>query len=126
MPIVRAFPLGLILAGTTSVILADGSTAPKLTALGTVTVDTESRAGIILLAPASNEILLGMEFLKTFGKVLLVHQNKAICALVDEKDVDQLFEAAAKAIADQEAAKSQPAQIAPTKNATDSEPTPKS
>ncbi len=114
MPIVRAFPLGLILTGTTSVILADGSTAPKLTALGTVTVDTESKAGIILLAPASNEILLGMEFLKTFGKVLLVHQNKAICALADEKDVDEIFASAAKAIGDRDvAAAAEPAKPPP-------------
>jgi predicted aspartyl protease len=101
MPIVQAFPLGLILAGTTSVLLADGSTVPKLMAYGMATVEGEKKAGVILLAAGSSEILVGMEFLKTFGKVLLIHQGKQIAALADEKDVDVLFAAAAAALEQQ-------------------------
>src|SRR6266404_9665868 len=50
MPAVSAFPLGLILAGTTDVILAGGTTAPRLVALGTAKVEGEIKSGIILLS----------------------------------------------------------------------------
>jgi len=88
MPLVKAFPLGLPLFGTTSVVLADGSQSFKLTALGTVTKDTESNVGIIILEPNSNDILVGMEFKKTFAKALILHPHKPFVILEDCATVD--------------------------------------
>lgn len=85
MPLVRAFPLGLILLGTTAVVLADGTTAYKLTALGEATVEGESRMDVIILEPASNDILIGMEFLRQFGKNLFVDPDKSLVILEDTK-----------------------------------------
>lgn len=59
MPMVKAFPLGLALTGTTTVMLADGKSAYKLTALGAATIGGKTEAGVILLDETSNDILLG-------------------------------------------------------------------
>ncbi len=73
MPLLKAFPLGLMLHGTTSVSLADGATHTKLTALGKITAGDKSEIGVIILEPSSSDLLLGMEFLSAFNKSLFVH-----------------------------------------------------
>jgi predicted aspartyl protease len=97
MPILRGFPLGLILKGTTKVTFADGSTATKLTALGTVTAQGTWKAGVILLEEGSTDILIGMEFLKVFGVSLLVHPPGPLVGLIEDQVVaDALKDALAK------------------------------
>ncbi|HEY6242590.1 MAG TPA: hypothetical protein VIX17_01510 [Pyrinomonadaceae bacterium] len=91
MPTVRAFPLGLILYGTTRVILADGGVAFKYTALGSVTVEAESAAGIIILEPNSTDFLVGMDFLTKFKKTLFVHEKNKFVALIDDADVEEFM-----------------------------------
>lgn len=49
MPIIEAFPLGLVLVGTTNVTLADGSVVVRYVALGSVEVTGEIQSGAILL-----------------------------------------------------------------------------
>jgi predicted aspartyl protease len=88
MPLISAFPLGLILFGTTTVTLADGSNSPRLTAIGTASIGSESQDGVIILEPNSNDVLIGMDFIKKFGRVLLLHPHKPFvvleeCAVVD-------------------------------------------
>jgi predicted aspartyl protease len=68
MPLIAAFPLGLPLCGTTSVVLADGQNQSKLMASARVMVDDESDAklGLVILEPSSTDVLVGMEFLRQF------------------------------------------------------------
>jgi predicted aspartyl protease len=90
MPLIRALPLGLMLYGTTSVELADGSKATKLTAKGMAIVEGESRVGVVILEPSSNDLLLGMAFLRLFQRALFVTQDTIL--LVDESrkpDMDE-------------------------------------
>ncbi len=82
MPLIKAFPLGLILDGTTSVVLADGSESYNLVARGTVSVNAESKLGTILLETTGNEVLLGMDFLRRFKKALLI--SRSAVAMFDE------------------------------------------
>ena len=97
MPLIQAFPLGLPLIGSTEVILADGSRAAKLTALGTATIQTESKVGVVILEANSSDILLGMEFFRSFGKVLMLHPHTPFVILEDCSVVDAAIAAAAQA-----------------------------
>lgn len=85
MPLIQAFPLGLVLAGTVGLTLADGSTVFRLTASGIASIEGEDQFGIIVLEPSSNEILLGMGFLKKFGRTLQVNPVTDSVTLVEDK-----------------------------------------
>jgi clan AA aspartic protease len=82
MPLVRALPLGLMLYGTTTVELADGTKSVKLTAKGMAEIQGESEVGVVILEPSSNDILLGMMFLRIFKRAVFCTQNSIL--LVDE------------------------------------------
>ena len=92
MSMVEAFPLGLILTGSSKTILADGSATNDLTALGTVVVRNEERVGTILLSAATGAILVGMEFLTTFEKTLFVctAAGSPMVVLMDNSEFKQL------------------------------------
>lgn len=72
MPLLQAFPLGLVLYGTTQVTLADGSSSPRLVALGTIGLGSAEKVGLILLDAGSNHVLIGMGLLRKFNKTLIV------------------------------------------------------
>ncbi len=74
IPLVQAIRLGLVLHGTTKVTLADGSQAYKLTARGKIVVGGESKIGVAILENKGTDLLLGMSFLRQFGRTLLVSQ----------------------------------------------------
>ena len=92
MPIVQAFPLGLVLTGTTATILADGSKSFKLTALGKVVVGDQTEVGLILLNIGSSDILIGMEFLKIFERTLMISSNGFF--LLENEEVEKAAQAA--------------------------------
>ena len=94
MPMVDAFPLGLVLAGTTTTVLADGSLSNKLVALGTAAVGSEQQRGSILLNMGSgpSDILIGMEFLRVFQKTLIVTGGGV--ALIDNAEIADVIQRA--------------------------------
>lgn len=87
MPLIEAFPLGLVLYGTAGVLLADGRQQFKLTAKGMITVGSEQKVGIVILEPGSSELLLGMAFLRQFERVLYVSRNEVV--LINEAELQK-------------------------------------
>jgi predicted aspartyl protease len=90
MPLIAAFPLGLPLVGTTSVVLADGQDQSKLMAQCRVTIDDKSEAqfGLVILEPSSTDILVGMEFLRKFKFGLFI-SSAGILLFDDNEFVEQ-------------------------------------
>jgi len=82
LPILEAFPVGLILRGTIPITLADGSTQTKLTCLGGLHFEGESQVGLIIIEWQSTEILVGMDFLRKFSRKLIVDAPKGIVKLI--------------------------------------------
>jgi len=72
IPMFTAFPIGLLLSGTMSLTLADGSTQFRLTCLGSASLDGEAQVGVIIIEPSSDQVLLGMDFLRKFNLQLIV------------------------------------------------------
>lgn len=85
LPILEAFPVGLILRGTTPITLADGSTQTKLTCLGEVHFGGRSEVGLIIIEWQSTEILVGMDFLRKFERKLVVDAPKGKISLIKSK-----------------------------------------
>jgi predicted aspartyl protease len=84
MPILQAFPLGLVLRATANVVLANGSVVPQLIAIGIVEVAGETKEGLIALENSGKEVLLGTEFLKAFEKKLVLSATHDTVTFVDD------------------------------------------
>ena len=83
LPILKAFPLGLVLKGTLNITLADGSSHARLTCIGMVQFDGKKEVGLVLIEWQNTEILVGMEFLSIFGKQLTVDAANKKVEIVD-------------------------------------------
>lgn len=83
IPILQAFPIGLLLITTIPVTLADGRTDAKLGCLGRIHLGGESQVGLIIIEPSSTQPLLGMEFLRKFNKRLIVDPLQNVVELTD-------------------------------------------
>lgn len=88
MPLVKAFPLGLPLAGASSITLADGKLHEKMIAMCNVLLGDQNRSGMVILEPASRDVLIGMTFLNIFKKTLFVQGERKAVALIDNADAD--------------------------------------
>ena len=84
LPIQHAFALSLPLQNTTSVTLADGSQTVNLTALATATLLGKTEVGTVILVFSSQEILIGMDFLRRFKRALVV--SKSGIMLIDDEE----------------------------------------
>jgi len=94
LPILEAFPIGLILHGTTSVILADGSRHSKFTCLGTISFGGDSHVGVIIIEPVGTEALIGIEFLKKFNLALVADPASNMVSLYSSDFIQQAIAAA--------------------------------
>jgi predicted aspartyl protease len=81
LPILEAFPVGLILRGTTVITLADGTAQTKLTCLGVLHFDGEDQVGLIIIENQTTDILVGMDFLTKFGIELVVDPKNNVVKL---------------------------------------------
>lgn len=97
MPLLEAFPLGLPLVGATSIVLADGNTHARYTAICSAFLGQEQRAGIVILEPSSQDLLVGMEFVKNFQKTLVVCEDRKIVVLIDNRDMEEFLDRAVAA-----------------------------
>jgi len=70
--------------------LADGSVHDKLAAKATITVDKEARTDVAILEPGSNEVLVGMNFLRIFKQILLLDSGRKV-ELWSRADFDATF-----------------------------------
>lgn len=60
VPLLQAFPLGLILSSTTNVALANGAVETKLVCLGLARLDGVQQIGIFMIENRGSDVLLGM------------------------------------------------------------------
>lgn len=80
-----AFPLGLVLVGTTAYTLADGSTVNNFVCLGTVTIDGKDLTIPIDIQP-SGMTLMGTQLLQKLSCVLNVDfTNKTVEIIKNEE-----------------------------------------
>ena len=86
LPIQHALSLRLPLEGTQNVSLADGSSQVLLTALARATIAQRTEEGVALLSFTSEDILLGMDFLRRFERTLVV-SRKAGIVLIEEDQI---------------------------------------
>jgi predicted aspartyl protease len=82
LPILEAFPVGLILRGTIPITLADGTSQTKLTCLEEIHFEGKSEIGLIIIEWQSTDVLVGMDFLRKFKRKLVVDAPKGIVKLI--------------------------------------------
>lgn len=78
MPIMQAFPLGLPLQGTTSIILADGTKHTRLCAVAEAHLSDRTKSGIVILEESAQDVLIGMDFLRAFKLTLVVGNGRVL------------------------------------------------
>ena len=86
LPLSKALALSLPLEGTNSVTLADGSQLVMLTAMARATLLGEAEYGVVLLSMTTDEVLLGMDFLRRFDRMLVVSRKMGV-VLMDEEEL---------------------------------------
>jgi len=88
LPLQHAFSLKLPLEGTSSYTLADGSQTACLIVLAKTTFAGKMVVGAVSLAPGSQDILVGMGFLRQFKLGMIMVKN--IVVLIDEEELEQI------------------------------------
>ena len=90
MPFTVAFALNLPLEGTNTIALADGSSHVALMALVRATLAGRSETGVAILSDSA-EILIGMDFLRRFERMLVVSRSGIV--LMDEEALENALKA---------------------------------
>jgi clan AA aspartic protease len=82
MPQQDADLLGLDPISTQIVVFADNSEHLRFIANATVIMGHESREGTVFLEPFSEEVLLGMEFIRSFDRMMLLYPTEGFVHFV--------------------------------------------
>ena len=90
LPLQHAFSLKLPLEGTASYTLADGTQTTCLMALAKTTFAGKTHVGAVTLAHGSQDILIGMGFLRQFRLGLVIFMKSVV--LLDETEAGKLEE----------------------------------
>jgi predicted aspartyl protease len=107
IPAAYAFQLGVPLFGTTSQTLANGAQVTCLTALATATLGGRTEVGVVTIEFSSQDILIGMDFLRTFKMALIVSSSAVI--LVEEEELQKLSDQLTESPPTPEASQATPA-----------------
>jgi len=90
LPIVSAFPVGLILHSTMPIQLADGSVQTKLTCLGQIRFEGQDKIGVVIIEYQNTEVLVGMDFLRRFQKQLIVDPINSTVRIINAQVQQQI------------------------------------
>ncbi len=99
LPMLQAFPIGLVLHNTVTITLADGNQHSRFVCLGYVTFGGETQLGTVIIEPNADEALLGMEFLKKFKLTLFTDPDIPAVILVPSDALKQALAATQKTTA---------------------------
>ena len=91
IPLAEMIPLGLRTEGAASVMLGNGTIIDNLVARGSVTLGSQTQSGTVLLDETSNDILIGMSFLRTFNLALIVTAT-VVVLYGDQETLDAVAE----------------------------------
>lgn len=86
LPYTVAFPLGLVLIGIESNLIADGSSTSHLVCIGNVCVDGKCITTTIDIQPA-DIVLIGTKLLKELGKTFALDAMNGIVEITDSAPI---------------------------------------
>jgi clan AA aspartic protease len=82
IPQLAADRLGLLPVYPETVVFADNKEHVRWVALATVIMDPERQKGSVFLEPFSDEVLLGMEFIRKFDRMMLLYPTDGFVQFV--------------------------------------------
>jgi clan AA aspartic protease len=82
--------LNLERLATERVFFADNSEHIRWTSLATVIIGNQRQDGVVYLEPASEEVLIGVEFLQRFNRMLLFYPISQFILCIEASDAVEL------------------------------------
>jgi predicted aspartyl protease len=82
IPQLAADRLGLVPINSEKVMFADNSEHIRWLAIATVIMGTEMQKGSVFLEPSSEEVLLRMEFIRKFDRMMLLYPTEGFVQFV--------------------------------------------
>jgi clan AA aspartic protease len=83
--------LGLERLTTERIFFADNSEHIRWTSLATITVGSQSEDGLVYLEPSSEEVLLGVEFLRRFNRMMLFYPTQDFLHFIETRAAAELI-----------------------------------
>jgi predicted aspartyl protease len=96
LPFAEMIPLGLTIRGAVSVQLGNGAMVDNMIAEGIVTLSSQAEIGTIILDETSNDILVGLDFLRRF-KLGLILTDTVVVLYDSQETIEAIAEFMASA-----------------------------